>query len=158
MQELKALIEFANGQAEKIFRRNGIIYPMYHTVKSDGQIIVMTPPPGDKDMSVALMKAAFVLNDIERYVFIDEAWILDNRKGGPEIDMDRVRREGVRDHPDRREVLMFAAENRKGEILTATRFILRPEHGKASLSPLMFNDMTGVESKGRMVGMLNWAK
>jgi len=95
------------------------------------------------------------LNDVDRYVFIDEAWTIDNRKGNlPEIDIKKAYREGIRNHPDRREVIWFNAENRRGEMLTASRFILRPEHGKATLAPLRIDDMTDVQSSGRMVGLL----
>jgi hypothetical protein len=158
LMDLKSLIEFASTQAEKIFRRAGAISPMYHAIKASGEHAILTPREDDKDVAVAMVKAWFVLNDIDRYVFIDEAWILDTTKGGPPIDMAKVRREGLRNHPDRREVVMFAAENKRGEMLTAARFILRPEHGKAQLTPLKINDMTGVESSGRMVGLLNWEK
>jgi hypothetical protein len=47
---------------------------------------------------------------------------------------------------------MFAAENRQGEMLTGHRYILRPEHGKARLSPLTMNKFA--TSEGRTVGLL----
>jgi hypothetical protein len=157
--DLKSLIEFASVQAEKIFRRTGAIYPMYHAISASGETKILTPKMVDKDVGVAMVKVWLALENIDRYVFIDEAWILDTAKsGGPPPDMARIRREGLRNHPDRREVVMFAAENRRGEMLTAARFILRPEHGKASLSPLKLNDMDRLESSGRMVGLFNWEK
>jgi hypothetical protein len=152
--DLKSLIEFASAQAEKIFRKTGVLYPMYHVIRTNGENLIMLPPPGDKDQSVALMKAWLVLEgDIEMILFMDEAWRLDISQGGPEPD-EKVMREGLRHHPDRREVVWFAAENRQGEILTGARFILRPEHGKATLSPLRI-DTEISNSSGRMVGLLN---
>jgi hypothetical protein len=159
LDSLKSMIEFASTQAEKIFRKQGVLYPLYHAVKATGETVILTPPPGDKDMSVALIKAWLALENIDRYVYIDEAWIIDDRKGNlPPLDMERIRREGVRNHPDRREVVLFAAENRRSEMLTAARFILRPEIGKPSLAPLKIDDMTGIQSEGRMVNLFEWAK
>lgn len=147
MQDLKELIEFASKAAEKIFRIFGVIVPLYHTVKPTGEIMIIQPPGlGSKDLDIAWVKAVLALENIERYVFIDEAWVLN----GP--DLDNINGD-LSNHPDRREVVIFAAENRQGEILTAMRFILRPEHGKAILSPLKINDVTDTFS-GRMVGLL----
>lgn len=160
MTELKSLIEFASDQAEKFFRRQGVIYPMFHAIKTSGETMLVPSFAPDKDASVALTKALFTLEDIDRYVFMDEAWILDNRTNNlPPLDMEKIRREGLRDHPDRREIVMFSAENRRGEMQTASRFILRPEIGRPSLAPLKIDDMTAVTgSSGRMVGLLKLEK
>lgn len=159
LTELKSLVEFASKQAEKIFRKTGVLYPMYHAIDARGEHKILTSQAEDKDIGVAMVKAWFALNHIDRYVFLDEGWILDDRKGsGPDRDWAKIAREGLRYHPDRREVVLFFAENRRGEMLTAARFILRPEVGKPSLSPLKIDDMTGVESQGRMVGLLNLEK
>ena len=157
--DLKSLIEFASTQAEKLFRKQGgVIYPLYHCIKPNGESAILSPPGvGDKDLDVAMVKAWMQINDISTVCFMDEAWILDNRKGGPKIDMERVNREGVRNHPDRREVVMFSAENRDGEMLTARRFILRPEIGRPTLAPLVIDEQFE-HSSGRMVGLLRREK
>jgi hypothetical protein len=129
---------------------------MYHAIKANGETLILTPQMDDKDISVAMVKAWFALNDIDRYVFIDEAWIVDSTQSGVNIDIEKVRRYGVRNHPDRREVLMFSAENRKGEMRMAKQFILRPEVGRPTLSPLTFDEFDA--SEGRMVGLLNVEK
>jgi len=157
LTDLKSLIEFASKNAEKIFRKQGAIYPMYHAIDARGEHKILTPQMDDKDVSVAMVKAWFALEGIDRYIFIDEAWILDTSKSGAEIDLEWIKRHGVRNHPDRREVVMFAAENRKGERLTAKRFILRPEVGKPTLSPLTIDEVFD-HSEGRMVGLLNVEK
>jgi hypothetical protein len=150
---LKDLIAFASAQAETIFRRNGELLPMYHAITADGQNVVIPQPGVDKDFAVGLVKAAFELQNVETYVFFSEAWRLDTtRERDP--DMSGIVRNGLEDHPDRREIVAFSAENRDGEMLTACRYILRPEHGKAKLSPLEFDDMSNVTSSGRMVGLL----
>ena len=158
LTDLKSLIEFASGRAEKLFRKQGVVYPMYHAIKTTGQSMIIPALNPNKDASVAMTKVLFELESIDRYVFFDEAWILDDRKGQIGIDMEKANREGISKHPDRREIVMFMAENRRGEIQTAARFILRPEVGKATLAPLKIDDMTDAESKGRMVGLLNWEK
>jgi len=154
LTDLKSLVEFASAQAEKIFRKTGELVPMYHAINADGQHRVMLPPGFSKDLDVALMKAAFVLENIDRFVFICEAWIVDARQSGvPPLDLENYREGSLSENPDRREVVMFAAENRRGELMLGQRYILRPEHGKPSLAPLRI-DSGFDESAGRMVGML----
>lgn len=157
LTDLRSLIVFASKNIEKIFKKTHAIYPMYHAITARGDSVVLQPPPGDKDMSVAMVKAWLVLNDIETVVFFDEAWILDDRHGHIGLDMEKIRRVGISNHPDRREVIMISAENRRGEMLTAKHFILRPEIGKPSLSPLVIDEIFD-HSEGRMVGLLNWEK
>lgn len=151
--DLKSLIEFASAQAEKLFRKQGALYPLYHCIKADGENAILNQMDSDKDLSVALMKAWMQLNDVDRYVFFDEAYILDSTKTGQEIDIEHANRYGIRNHPDRREVVMFSAESVRGEMLTARRFILRPEIGRATLAPLQIDEPHD-HSEGRMVGLL----
>lgn len=154
---LRDLIQFASAQVMKIFAKTQIILPMYHAIKASGETMILQPPPGDKDLSVAMVKAWLALNDIDRVVFFDEAWIVDDSRGQVGLDKEKIMREGISNHPERREIIMFSAENRRGEMLTAKHFILRPEVGKAKLSPLTFDPVFD-HSEGRMVGLLNWAK
>ena len=136
LTDLKSLIEFASEQAEKIFRKQGVLYPLYHAIKRNGDTVILTPEMENKDIGVAMVKAWFEIEDIDRYVFMNEAWILDDRKQTlPPQDWPKIQREGLRNHPDRREVILFAAENRRNELQTATRYILRPESAKPKLSP-----------------------
>jgi hypothetical protein len=158
LTDLKSMIEFASGRAERLFRQQGVIHPMYHAIKSSGQSMIIPALNPNKDASVAMTKVLFALEDIDRYVFLDEAWIVDDRRGQIGIDIEKANREGISRHPDRREIVMFMAENRRGEMMMASRFILRPERGKASLAPLKITDTTEGKSEGRMVGLLNWEK
>jgi hypothetical protein len=151
--DLKSLIEFASKQAEKLFRLQGNLYPLYHCIKANGDTVILNRMDEDKDLSVAMMIAWMHLNDVDRYCYMDEAWIVDDRRGQLGLDIEKVRREGVKNHPDRREIVMFSAENRRGEQLTAKRFILRPEIGKPTLSPLEIDEPFD-HSEGRMVGLL----
>lgn len=151
--QLKDLIEFASAQAEKIFRSSGKLLPMYHAFKSNGEQLVFNSPPGNKDVSVGIVKIIFEKEDVESYVFMSEAWMVSTTPDH-EPDLEAMMRRGLEYHPERREVIAFSAEDREGNAQTAFRFILRPEHGKARLTKLALDDMTNRESAGRMVGLL----
>jgi len=150
---LKELIEFADSQAVKIFRHTGQLLPMWHAFKSNGEQLVLPQPSDDKDKAAKLIAALFELENVETYCFMSEAWILHTT-----MERDPVLPSSLEHHPDRREAIMFSAENREGDSQTARRFILRPEHGKAKLAPLQMDDMANVTSEGRMVGLLSRRK
>ena len=155
--DLKWLVEFSSEQAEKIFRQTGQLLPMYHAILPDGHHQVIPAPDTDKDVAVALIKAAFELMNVDTYIFMSEAWMLIAPNETP--DLAKIARRGLEHHPDRREIIMFQAENRRGERQSASRFILRPEHGKARLAPLKMDDMSKFgKSEGRMVGLLQMEK
>ncbi|SRR5580765_6303086 len=155
--DLKELIEFASAQAEKIFRKAGEFVPMWHAITAEGREIIVVSPEfcEHKDAGIQAIREQFEKEDVEIYVFISEAWLLETKRSHDRQDLAKIARQGIGNHPDRREVIAFSAENRKGEMLTGRRYILRPEHGKAKLSPLMLDDMQKLtESSGRMVGLL----
>jgi hypothetical protein len=154
--DLRSMIERASRHVEGIFQVTGHILPMWHAIKSNGQhIITPAPATDDKDMAAAIMRALFELEDVVCCLFIDEAWTIeaDNAADARKITEWIAQGHGARDHPDRREVVAFAAEDESG-MLTARRPIIRPAHGKPKLGPLQIDDMRGMESSGRMVGML----
>ncbi len=154
LTDLRSMIRFASDRAETIFRKTGEITGMYHAITKSGEHMVLTQPPGSKDASVAIVKLWMQINDVDRYVYINEAWILEVRSPQPIPDANKLASEGVHDHPDRREVVMFSAENRAGGLLLGMRYILRPEMGRPKLSPLKIEDMTSGTNVGRMVGLL----
>jgi hypothetical protein len=153
MIELREMIVIASSAVEKLFQHRGVIRPMYHCMTADRGIFVTPAPHEDKDTAVALMRALFTVKNVVRYVFIDEAWIVSQK--GDAAEFARLEawaaKHGVVNHPDRREVVIFLAEDLAGR-LSAHRLILRPEHGKPKLSPLKFTEATA--AKGRMVGLL----
>jgi hypothetical protein len=87
---------------------------------------------------------------VVRYVFIDEAWQLETTITDRDK-IDRIHRRGIRNHPDRREILMYQAEDETGSV-TAHRVITRPPNRKPQLGPLEF--FRSQQSEGRLVGML----
>jgi len=156
--DLQALVRFASKSAETIFRKTGELLPMYHAVNRYGQTMIVPQPDPDKDVSVALIKLLFAEEDVSHYVFLSEAWMLAAAKNVPAVDIAKIARQGLEYHPDRREIIAFSAESRDGGAQTARRFILRPEMGKPTLAPLIMDKMDGVQSEGRMVGLLTKEK
>jgi hypothetical protein len=98
------------------------------------------------------VRRLFVVKNVVAYVFIDEAWMVDKAGRKAEGLEAWVMQHGTKNHPDRREIVMFLAEDLTGQ-MSAHRFILRPEHGKPKLSPLKFIPASA-QSHGRMVGLL----
>jgi hypothetical protein len=155
MITLRQLIEIASVGVDGLFKTRGVIRPMYHCMTAAGVNFVAPAPCEDKDDSIVLMRALFALKNVVRYVFIDEAWIVDKAhvRAAEVANLEAwVAKHGVSNHPDRREVVMFLAEDLAG-CLHAHRFILRPEHGKPKLSPLKFIT-SEAKARGRMIGLL----
>lgn len=146
--QLELMFKTANKFVEKHFRAAGEILPMYHAERRNGEHMILPAPPGPKDQAMILVRAFFELHDIVRYIFIDEAWIVIGRGDDPRLDLNTK----ASTHPDRREIVMFSAEDETGQYL-GRRFILRPEHGPAKLSPLTMAEAGGT-LQGRMIGLL----
>lgn len=152
MTDLRAFITETDRKIVAIFNATGVIHPMWHSVNAAGEHrVIAAPPTPDKDVAAALMRCYFELENVVRYVFVDEAWTIylpierDN-------ELPEIMQRGLAEHPDRIEVLMYQAESDDGAMVAAHRTILRRPHGKPRLGPLEF-----IESKireGRLVGML----
>lgn len=156
MITLRELIEFASKSAEQIFARRQCFDPMWHAIMPDGSHQIILQTVDDKDVQLALVRAAFELFDVRAYVFISEAWALrSTARDAAEFNarVDQYRREGIRKNPDRVEILWLQAEDQTG-LLSARRPIIRPVKGKAELGPLEIDDMQGWTGEGRMMGLL----
>ena len=148
--DLRAMINVASGWAEKQFNREGAIAPLWHAVKATGEHLVIPAPDTDKDTGAMIMRALFELHDVVCCLFIDEAWIAE---GGEDLKAYVDQHHGVQHFPGRIEVVAFMGEDADGMMLTAHRRIDRTR-SKARLGPLEITDMVGVQSQGRLVGML----
>jgi hypothetical protein len=105
---LVELIEGASSAAEPTFMKTGRFPPTWLMVTAEGQQIFSGPLSNHKDFGVALIKALMLFHKVVRYVFVDEAWILDRRDGTIEPgELARINRDGLADHPERQEILMF---------------------------------------------------
>jgi hypothetical protein len=113
-------------------------------VDEKGRAILLPPPPLPKDDAMYLIKEAMKHLHIVRYVFIDEAWTV-RGKERDELPDD------LSQHPERKEIILFNAEDKNGEQLLASRDIIR-EGGQPRLGPLVFSDMNMMS--GRMIGLL----
>jgi hypothetical protein len=150
LTELQDFFAIAAENTACMFRKNGGVLAMWHAVDgNDEHILIATPWNNDdeKDIASGALRQMFRAKKVKRFAFICEAWTA-------EVSTMAEVREGPRpsEHPDRREVLMINAEDREGNSLSGFFYILRPEHGEATLSPLHMNDYTGMT--GRFTGML----
>lgn len=156
--ELKMTLREFIEQTDKLicarFAEVGVISPMYHIVGPDDQQCVFPAPPADKDEGVRIVRRLFKAMNIQRYVFIDEAWIASSR--APEED-DKLKRfaenNSLEHYPGRQEVIMYAAESQDEGMLMGRREIIRNAIGPAQLGPLELSDYGG-RAEGRMVGLL----
>ena len=148
--KLQELFAHAADIARNMFLDSGEILPMWHAVTKDGEnMLIATPWNSDEEKHFAErgLRQMFQVHGVQRYVFISEVWMAQARSfeevnTGPRPS----------EHPDRREALFLAAEDRAGNAISGHFFILRPEHGKPTLSPLHMDDFDG--KVGRFTGML----
>jgi hypothetical protein len=150
MKTLKDFIEKASENASQIFNRTGQILPMVHAVTRNGDHVIMQMPPGDKDTSIATVRAWFVLNDVVRYVFIDEAWILETADESTIKALQTAKR-SVSQHPQRKEILLLSGEDEKEGHLQIRRYIIRGK-GKPQLGPVEISQLPYMA--GRLAGLL----
>lgn len=150
--KLQELFDIAAANAARIFNtsEDHEVLPMWHAVYGNGEhAIIATPWSSDEDKEIALdmLRMLFRVHQVKRFAFIVEAWITvvqtkhELYKGPPPSE-----------HPDRREVLMVTAEDRDGSQIMGLYYILRPEHGPPTLSPLKVQPYNA--TAGRMVGLL----
>lgn len=152
--QLHSMIEDASRGVEQLFDVDGEIGGMWLFVTSNGREVVMPAPNiNDKDFAMALVRMMFEAENVVRCLHITEAWTVEAH-GEAEIKAMEAwlaRGASAQDHPRRREVVTFIAEDNTGQ-LTAQREIVRPANGKPRLGPLRLAEFT--ESYGRAVGML----
>lgn len=149
--DLRTTIEAVAGRVGKLFYKHGFVGPSYHAWAPIGEF-VMPAPPGNKDESAALTRAIFELHGVTRFVHFDEAWMLDRKANITREAIAQLAKTGLRNHPDRIEVIMYHAEDQVAGVLMAMQRIIRGK-GKAKLGPLEFLPIRG-GMEGRMVGML----
>jgi hypothetical protein len=156
-RDLERLMMRASNFAESAMQEHGEVASIWHMIAADGQEIVeLTPPFEDKDAAIGMIKAMFALADVVRYVHFTEAWTLDYRgekaRAFTKEEIDQIKREGVRNHPDRVEVVMFQAEDNEFGMMTGHREIIRETGKPPYLGPMQMFE--GKQSEGRLVGLL----
>jgi hypothetical protein len=155
--DLVRLVDHPSMFVEHAFRHQGVVHPMWIAFDQSGkELVVPTPVPfvdhAAKEYATTVVRAMFALTGVTRYVFVCESWIL-LAEDAP-VDMDAVQRDGIADHPGRREVVVLTAESERSGLLFGLRDIIRPAKGKARLGPLVVDQRSGLTVEGRMSSML----
>lgn len=154
MSELERMIQVASAYAEEIFAAEGSIDPMWYLITKDGQNVFMPMPPFDKDTAADLVRVICELHGARSCVFFNEAWSVET---GDWQEMRKLQRyleehETLENHPNRGEIITFAAEAADGETLIAQRAVLRTG-STAVLAPLVFNREV-IQSDDCFIGMI----
>jgi hypothetical protein len=150
MATAREMIETIDVYAEKTFAKHGEVMPCWLVETKDGQIGLLSPPHEDKDLCMALVRALFEVIEVRCYVYISEAWTLQTTNKS-EREARIIANRGIADHPDRNEILLYAAEDENGMIM-AHRNIIRLADAKPTLAPIEYDKPS--EMEGRMVGLL----
>lgn len=137
--------------AAHTFNERGELMAMWIGEAEDGTIMPILAPISDKDATIRAVRKIFVEHKVKRYVFMTEAWTVAARDKDDEATMEYARHHSLKDHPDRREVIMVTGED-KSQAIMGQMAILRPEHGKPTVSP--FKILTMDRMEGRMTGLL----
>ena len=155
---LDAFVRRLSTAAERLFFKNNcVLAPFFVGHKPDGDVVTLAINPDlSKDEAACRMRFAAKHLELVRCAYVDEACTAqvsysDERRAEAEIAI--MNRIGVKNHPERREVIIIAAEDYVTGSLMGLRYILRPEHGKPTLSPLKI-DHNWKQSEGRFVGLL----
>jgi len=147
MKSLEQMVRENAEFAASTFKDTGSLTPMWIAECENGDILPIVAPMTDKDKIIAAVKALFREHKVKRYVFMCEAWTI----VGKSLDEARNRTTSLEHHPNRREIIMVSGEDGKQTIM-GHMFILRPEHGKPTVSPFTIQTMDRAE--GRMTGLL----
>src|SRR5262245_58695450 len=102
--ELTKMIEDASRKAEKYFRKWGVVAPQYLALCGDGEWITFDASHSndmERDISRMMVRALFEERNVQRYVFVAEAWT-----SSPEVKV------APADDPNRQECVLIIAEDR----------------------------------------------
>jgi hypothetical protein len=154
-KQLRELINEASEFAEFTFNKDSRVSAGWLYVNGNGERAATPMPCEDKDIAAMLMRALFAILKTRCCVFVDEAWILE--KTGDAAEAERLlvqfKTEGIANHPDRVEVVIFSGEDQDVGMLTGRRDIIRPRGERPHLGPLVI-ERPWRQSQGRLVGML----
>ena len=153
--DLSTFTETVAASAADVFKECGEVLPMAHAITRNGETLIIGCPWGDENEKIKVIKALrelFRQADVTRYALITEAWTL---MGGAAERYAKAGMPGaVSEQEDRRECLYVQAEDASGENISHVQFILRPEHGKPTLSAPVVNHCDSGQSEGRLSGLL----
>lgn len=143
-------------QAALIFRARGELLPMFHAVDGRGEHMLIPTPwenPKQKAETIQAVTEIFKGRGVTRYAFMAEAWSAEAKMAeGKKLSDVKPYIGHMQDYPDRREILAINAEDSDGQCVMGWYYILRPEHGPATLSPLHMSEAT--DYVGQLMGLL----
>lgn len=128
---------------------------MWVCEKANGEVFpicVEMPDRKQRDAFADALKLTFKRHTVARYVSMVEAWVLimpEENKAGMDFS------QSLKDHPDRREAIFIQAEDIDGSQRSGQYYILRPEHGKPTLSTFKSFDDQTKPSEGRFARLLS---
>jgi hypothetical protein len=137
----------------EVFLKLGEVRPMWHITMEDGRAAIFEHPLiDDKNLAMIMVKEMFEKEGVVEAVFVSEAWAATlPAKTTSEAEIEHWSRVGIVNHPDRREVIVYQAEDSQTSC-SAHREITRDEEGGGHLGPLIVDDYK--ISEGRMIGFL----
>lgn len=152
MKSLEDWVKESAKLAADIFNKHGSLTPMWVAETESGELLPIVAPMIDKDALFKAIKKLFAEHKVKRYVFMVEAWTIvsTGRENWSEAEK-FAENNSLEFHPDRREIIMVTGEE-KGQSIMGYMCILRPEHGKPTVSPFKIEQMDRME--GRMSGLL----
>jgi|KBSMisStandDraft_5_1062788.scaffolds.fasta_scaffold199407_3 hypothetical protein len=142
--------------ATMLFHKQGTVMPMWIAETAEGDIlptIAKMETTEQKDSVAKELKKFFKEQNVVRYVSILEAWSIEPKGNGgvpPSLQLGA----SLASHPDRREIIAIQAEEVNKHELCGVLYILRPEYGEATLSPLKRSPHDAL-AEGRFVGLLS---
>ena len=152
MTDLRKQVERLSRAAERNFDKHGQLTPVWFAVTATGEVFTLDKMLPDKDVQAQLVRMIFQEKDVVSYVFIDEAWVVNASAAEADSVTNLAATVGLEFHPDRREVVVFHAEDAVNS-LSYHRDIIRPPGARAYLGPLILHDDIS-QSEGRFVGLL----
>lgn len=150
---LDQMFDFADAFCQRQFKHTGVIYPMFHAETESDTFIIRTMME-HKQAVAEMLTDYFSKENVQRFVMIDEAWILNCKVEIGREALDEIMRVGLKNHPDRIEVVMLHAQDIT-HLKTGRRKIIRPKKGKAKLGPLVVDDMSAGPMESRWSMLLN---
>lgn len=152
MPDLRKQVERLSQKAEQNFAKHGQLTPVWFAVTSSGEVFTLDRMLPNKDLQAQFVRMIFQEKDVVSYVFIDEAWVVNASAAQADNVTNLAATVGLEFHPDRREVVVFHAEDATNS-LSYHRDIIRPPGARAYLGPLICHDDIN-RSEGRFVGLL----
>jgi hypothetical protein len=157
-ESLRVLIMKVSNDVELVFNKNHRIIPGIVWDDGSAPFQILPLPFNNKDMNMGYIR--FCLKEmpsIKRYCFVDEAWMLMVSTIGRNIEdvekeSEKHFKEGIRNDPDRVEVILYSAEDEILQILAHQKIIRGM--GVPRLGGLEFMPSKTHKSKGRMVGLM----